>query len=61
MDATTRRIVDFARGLDYEHLTANAVHAAKARVLDFLGVGLAAFTAPPVRVLRRVVPAVAEP
>lgn len=56
MDATTKRIVDFARALDYAHLTPQAIHAAKARVLDSIGVGLAAYTAPPVRAARRVVP-----
>lgn len=58
MDATTQRIVDFARTLNYDHLSATAVHAAKARVLDSLGVGLAAYMAPPVRILRRVTPTV---
>jgi 2-methylcitrate dehydratase len=47
--------------LDYAHLTPQAVHAAKARVLDSIGVGLAAYTSPPVRVARRVVPIVSDP
>src|SRR6185295_3200162 len=61
MDATTRRIVDFARALQYEHLPQKAVHAAKARLLDSIGVGLAAYMAPPVRVARRVAPNVTDP
>ena len=61
MDATTRRIVDFARAMQYEHLPPKAVHAAKARLLDSIGVGLAAYMAPPVRVARRVAPNVTDP
>jgi 2-methylcitrate dehydratase len=60
MDTTTRRLVEFARALQYEHLPAKAVHAAKARLLDSLAVGLAAFMAPPVRIARRVAPAVTD-
>lgn len=61
MDATTRRIVEFAQTLNYEHLPPKAIHAAKARLLDSIGVGLAAFMAPPVRILRRVTPSVQQP
>jgi 2-methylcitrate dehydratase len=58
MDATTARLVEFAAGFDIERLPAAAVHAAKARLLDSIGCGLAAYLAPPVRALRRVVPIV---
>jgi 2-methylcitrate dehydratase len=61
VDDTTRRIVRFATKLRYEDLSDKAVHAAKARVLDSIGVGLAAFMAPPVRVARRVAPTVSDP
>ena len=61
MDATTHRIVDFARALEYQHLPPKAVHSAKARLLDSIGVGLAAYMAPPVRVARRVAPSVTDP
>ncbi|MGQ0664524.1 MAG: MmgE/PrpD family protein [Pseudomonadota bacterium] len=61
MDDTTRRIVRFARAIEYRHLPVAAIRAAKARVLDSLGVGLAAYMAPPVRIARRVAPAVADP
>ena len=56
MDATTARLVDFALGFDPARLPAAAVHAAKARVLDSIGCGLAAYFAPPIRALRRVAP-----
>jgi 2-methylcitrate dehydratase len=61
LDQTTQRLVRYARALEHRHLTPAAVHAAKARVLDSIGVGLAAFMAPPVRVARRVAPAVNDP
>jgi 2-methylcitrate dehydratase len=53
--------VRFAQTIEYRHLSAAAVHAAKARVLDSIGVGLAAYMAPPVRALRRVMPSVSDP
>ena len=58
MDATTARLVDFTLGFDAARLPRAAVHAAKARVLDSIGCGLAAYFAPPVRALRRVAPEV---
>ena len=56
LDATTRRLVDFALAYRFDDLPAAIVHAAKARVLDSVGVGLAAYAAPPVRILRKSVP-----
>ena len=61
MDATTRRLVDFACGLQWADLPPAAVHAGKARVLDSIGVAIAAFGAPPVRILRDIAPAVSGP
>jgi len=58
MDATTRRIAEFAMNLGWDDLPASAVHAASARLLDSIGVALAAFGAPPVRAARSVVPEV---
>lgn len=53
IDATTRRLVDFALAYRYEDLPASTIDAAKARVLDSVAVGLAAYAAPPVRILRK--------
>ena len=49
MDATTRRLVDFALAYRFEDLPASTVHAAKARLLDSIAVGLAAHAAPPAK------------
>ena len=61
MDATTARLVDFALRHRDVALTPAMVHAAKARVLDSIGCGLAAFFAPPIKALRNVIPDVAGP
>ncbi len=54
-EALPAKMVDFAHALKYDDLSEKAVHDAKARVLDSIGVGLAAYMAPPVRVARQVV------
>ena len=61
IDSTTRRLVDFALAYRYEDLPASTVHAAKARLLDSVAVGLAAYAAPPVRILRKTAPRVTGP
>jgi 2-methylcitrate dehydratase len=61
MDATTKRLVEFAQGLRWEDLSAASVHAANARLLDSIGVAIAAYGAPPVRALRAVTPPVTGP
>ena len=61
LDATTRRLVDFALAYRFDDLPAATVHAAKARVLDSVAVGLAAYAAPPVRILRKCAPRVDGP
>ena len=58
MDTTTRRLVDFALAYRFEDLPASTVHAAKARLLDSVAVGLAAHAAPPARILRKCAPRV---
>jgi len=58
MDATTSRLVDYALRHWGKKLEPDEVHAGKARVLDSIGCGLAAYFAPPVKALRRVAPAV---
>jgi 2-methylcitrate dehydratase len=61
IDGTTRRLVEFALAYSFEDLPASTVHAAKARLLDSVAVGLAAFAAPPVRILRKTAPRVQGP
>ena len=58
IDSTTKRLVDFALAYRFEDLPASTVHAAKARLLDSIAVGLAAFATPPVRILRKTSPEV---
>lgn len=47
------RIVNFAMGLTYEDLPQAAIRAAKMRIIDSIGVAMAAYLAPPVRIARR--------
>ena len=54
MDAMVRRMVDFAAGIELEHLPPAAVHAAKARLIDSMGVAIGALDAPPVRAASRI-------
>ena len=49
-----RRMVDFAAGLEFGHLPEAAVHAAKARLIDSMGVAIGALDAPPVRASSRI-------
>ncbi len=51
-DATVRRIADYGLGLRFEHLSAEAVHACKRRIVDTLGCAVAAFDAEPCRIAR---------
>jgi 2-methylcitrate dehydratase len=57
MDALVEKSVDFAAGLEYDDMPNVAVHAAKVRLIDSVGVGMAAHDAPPVAIARRVAPA----
>ena len=52
MDHTTHRLVEFTSGLPYPALNAQAIEAAKARILSTIGVSLAAFDLEPVRIVR---------
>ncbi len=54
VEALPAKMVDFATNIDYADLSEKAVHDAKARVLDSIGVGLAAYLAPPVRIARQI-------
>jgi 2-methylcitrate dehydratase len=54
VDATTRKLTQFARSLRFEDLPPSAVEAAKARILSTLAVSVAAFDMEPVRIARRI-------
>lgn len=60
MDRTESRLVGFAGSLEYADLPVAAVHAAKLRVIDSLGVALAASHAPTVRAVARLAPRVSR-
>ena len=47
------RIVDFTRGMQFDELPEAAVRAAKWRVIDSIGVAMAAYLSPPARIARR--------
>jgi 2-methylcitrate dehydratase len=53
MDATTRRLADYASSLRYEGLTQDAVREAKRHLLDTLGCLLGGFDSPPAEISRR--------
>ncbi|MEQ8195681.1 MAG: MmgE/PrpD family protein [Rhodospirillales bacterium] len=55
MDKTEKQLIDFASTLKYGDLPPAAVHAAKARFVDSLGVALAAIDAPTVKAARKLV------
>ena len=59
MDITTGKPVEFTSHLRYEHLSAKAIEAAKARILSTLAVSLAAFDMEPVRIVRKLAQPVA--
>ncbi|MGQ0664522.1 MAG: MmgE/PrpD family protein [Pseudomonadota bacterium] len=53
MGATEQLMVDYAASLRFEDLPAEVVHHAKRRVIDTLAGALAAYTAPPAQMARR--------
>ncbi|MFN0160904.1 MAG: MmgE/PrpD family protein [Burkholderiales bacterium] len=54
MSTLEDRMVDYALELRYDELPETAIHHIKRRVIDTLGGALAAYTAPPVRIARKV-------
>ena len=52
VDSIQQRLTEYASRLEYTDLTAEAVHAAKVRVIDTLGALVAGFFAPPCRIAR---------
>ena len=59
MDHTTQKLVQFASTLTVDAIPAPALEAAKARILSTLGVSLAAYEMPPVRITRKLAQPVA--
>ena len=55
MDRTANKLVNLTAKLKYRNLPEAAVEAAKARILDSVGVAMAAFLADPIRISRRMV------
>ena len=51
-------LADFTLSLDFDQLPDRAVHAARMRLLDTVGVAMAAYLAPPCRIARRLAPQV---
>jgi 2-methylcitrate dehydratase len=60
MDETADRLLRFTLSLDRRDLPPRAVEAARARLLNCIGVSLAALEAPPVRIARTLAPRVGE-
>lgn len=54
MDATLRKLTDFAINLRYEDLSAEAIHACKRRLIDTLGCAIGGYTAEPCTIARAV-------
>ena len=53
MDATTRRISDYATSLDYSHLPPETVHETKRRLIDSLGCAMGGYLSEPAKIARR--------
>ena len=53
MGALEQRMVEYAASLKVEDLPADVIHHAKRRVIDTIGAALAAYTAPPAQIARR--------
>jgi len=60
MDRTANQLVNLTAKVKYRSLPKAAVEAAKARILDSIGVAMAAFLADPIRISRRMVQPAAE-
>src|SRR5262245_54592029 len=52
MDGIQQRLADYACGMNYDGLPPEAIHAAKVRVIDHLGVLIGAFFEEPCRIAR---------
>src|SRR3990172_4598805 len=54
IDGIQRSIADYAFGLRYDDIPAEAIHAAKVRIIDTLGALIAGFFAEPSRIARSI-------
>jgi 2-methylcitrate dehydratase len=61
MGPLEQKIVDFTLATSFDDLNEAAIRAARMRVIDSIGVALAAFLAPPVRIARRLAQPTAGP
>ena len=61
MGPLEQKIVDFTLGTSFADLNEQAIRAARMRLIDSVGVALAAFLAPPVRIARRIAQPTAGP
>src|SRR3954463_4388073 len=61
MDSTVQRIADYAQGLTFADLPPAVVHDCKRRLLDTLGVALAAHDAEPSAIARKLAQRVNDP
>ena len=61
MGPLEQKIVEFTLGTAFADLNEGAIRAARMRLIDSVGVGLAAFLAPPVRIARRIAQPTAGP
>ena len=61
MGALEDRLIDYAASLDVRALPGEVVHHAKRRVIDTFGAALAAYSAPPVQIARKLAQPVAGP
>lgn len=53
MDSITQAMAEYASTLAFEHLTGEAVHAAKQRLIDSLGCAVGAYDCEPAQIGRR--------
>lgn len=60
MDTAARELVSFTTSLAHSDLNSHVLHQAKRRLIDTLGCAIGAYTAPPVKIARRVAPRVVE-
>ena len=62
MDRTTNQLVNLTSKVRFKNLPRATVEAAKARILDSIGVAMAAFLSDPIRISRRMVqPSIKDP
>ncbi len=60
-DSIQKRLTDYAGALTYDHLTADAIHAAKVRIIDTLGALMGGFFGRPCQIARKMAAKVPSP